>query len=322
MPPSTHTIVLPTQANPGKTSVSALVDFEQLMAAPMFEGTTSSQSPLMTDIREQPTIVLKCMALAFYQAMHNADLDELSKNGGSESLSAALPFVTIRIYNYVPITPLKHLKANYIGKFISVKGTVVRVGNIKPFVQKMAFTCTRCEEMQVLTLPDGKYYPPTRCTNEECRSKSFLPCRRSEETQTIDFQTIRLQEIVETGLHESGRVPRTLECELMGDIVDSCVPGDIVVVTGEIKVSSTGDATYKSKKKEQAMFLLYLSVNCVTGPRSRNDQQGATQEDGNDNDGQDNMIDFSLKDLCVISMLQSSSTSCLHLHVLRIAFTR
>lgn len=36
---------------------------------------------------------------------------------------------------------------------------------------------------------------------------------------------------------EGGRVPRTVEVELMEDLVDSCVPGDEVTVTGIVKVT-------------------------------------------------------------------------------------
>lgn len=31
-------------------------------------------------------------------------------------------------------------------------------------------------------------------------------------------------------------MPRTVECELTEDLVDSCIPGDVVTVTGLIKV--------------------------------------------------------------------------------------
>lgn len=37
---------------------------------------------------------------------------------------------------------------------------------------------------------------------------------------------------------EAGRIPRTIECELVQDLVDSCVPGDMVTITGVVKVSS------------------------------------------------------------------------------------
>ena len=62
------------------------------------------------------------------------------------------------------------------------------------------------------------------------------------------------------------RIPRTIECELTKDNVDTCVPGDIVIVSGEVKVVSTDEG---KKKREQSMFLLYLLVNsivkCVPG---------------------------------------------------------
>lgn len=43
----------------------------------------------------------------------------------------------------------------------------------------------------------------------------------------------RIQEEVDQ--KESGRVPRTVEVELTEDLVDTCVPGDIVTVSGIVK---------------------------------------------------------------------------------------
>lgn len=59
------------------------------------------------------------------------------------------------------------------------------------------------------------------------------------------------------------RIPRTVECELTGDIVDLCLPGDVATVTGEVKVVAS-DQGKTFGKKDQAMFLLYLSVNSIT----------------------------------------------------------
>ena len=36
-----------------------------------------------------------------------------------------------------------------LGKFVSVKGTVVRVSNIKPICTKLAFECVTCGTVQV-----------------------------------------------------------------------------------------------------------------------------------------------------------------------------
>lgn len=46
----------------------------------------------------------------------------------------------------------------------------------------------------------------------------------------------RIQELLKSENLEEGRVPRTVECELSEDLVDSCIPGDIVTVTGIVKV--------------------------------------------------------------------------------------
>lgn len=46
----------------------------------------------------------------------------------------------------------------------------------------------------------------------------------------------RIQELLKPEDHEEGRVPRTVECELSEDLVDACIPGDVVTVTGIIRV--------------------------------------------------------------------------------------
>lgn len=49
----------------------------------------------------------------------------------------------------------------------------------------------------------------------------------------------RLQEILHSTGHEEGRIPRTVECELTEDLVDACVPADVVTVCGIVKTFNT-----------------------------------------------------------------------------------
>lgn len=49
------------------------------------------------------------------------------------------------------------------------------------------------------------------------------------------FNACRVQELLKHEDHEEGRVPRTVECELTQDLVDTCIPGDVVTVTGIIR---------------------------------------------------------------------------------------
>ena len=71
---------------------------------------------------------------------------------------------------------------------------------------------------------------------------------------------------------ETGRIPRTVECELTDDMVDSCVPGDVVTVCGVVKVclrfasraqliqvlSADVDAQGRSRNKNSSLFVMYI----------------------------------------------------------------
>ncbi len=51
----------------------------------------------------------------------------------------------------------------------------------------------------------------------------------------------RLQEITGDDKREVGRIPRMIDCELMSDLVDSCVPGDVVTVTAVVKATDSNE---------------------------------------------------------------------------------
>jgi len=45
--------------------------------------------------------------------------------------------------------------------------------------------------IQGVSWPDGKCVLPTSCPGDECRARTFIPCRNHLLTETVDFQTIR-----------------------------------------------------------------------------------------------------------------------------------
>ena len=61
----------------------------------------------------------------------------------------------MRIVDYPVKTKLKSLKANLIDQYFATKGTVVRVGNIRPMVTRMSFQCARCGESTVRHFEGG-----------------------------------------------------------------------------------------------------------------------------------------------------------------------
>ncbi|XP_052039669.1 DNA helicase MCM8 [Apodemus sylvaticus] len=282
---------------------SILVDFKELTKD---DEITNLIPDIESALRDAPEKTLACMGLAIHQVLtkdlerHAAELQaqEGLSNGGETMVN--VPHIYARVYNYEPLTHLKNIRATCYGKYISIRGTVVRVSNIKPLCTKMAFQCAACGEIQSFPLPDGKYNLPTKCPVPACRGRSFAPLRSSPLTVTLDWQLIKIQELMSDAQREAGRIPRTIECELVHDLVDSCVPGDTVTVTGIVKVSNTEEGS--RNKNDKCMFLLYIEANSVSNSKG---QKAQSAEDGCQHGA---LMEFSLKDLYAIQEIQAEDS--------------
>ncbi|MFS8004447.1 putative DNA helicase [Helianthus anomalus] len=164
---------------------------------------------------------------------------------------------------------------NVAERLVSVRGTVIKVSTVKPLVVQMSFVCTKCGTTISRDFPDGKFSPPSVCVIHGCKSRSFNPIRSS--ARPIDFQKIRIQELLKSEHHEEGRVPRTLECELTEDLVDLCIPGDVVTVTGIIRVINNymDIGGGKSKGKNQGLYYLYLEGISVKNSKSQSEPENS-----------------------------------------------
>ncbi|KAL8140722.1 hypothetical protein V2J09_006743 [Rumex salicifolius] len=207
------------------------------------------------NLEEHPKDALLCMGAAIHKVMLAHD----EKRKMDDNVK-----INIRLHNYPEsMITLKNLKAAYIDRLVSVRGTAIKVSTVKPLVIQVSFKCTSCGADIVRSFPDGKFSPPLKCTMQSCKGKTFSPLRST--AKPIDFQKIRLQEQQKSENHEEGRVPRTVECELTEDLVDACIPGDIVTVTGIIRqINNFMDiGGGKSKNKHQGLYYLYIEAVSV-----------------------------------------------------------
>ncbi|XP_002747384.1 DNA helicase MCM8 isoform X1 [Callithrix jacchus] len=279
---------------------SILVDFKELTKD---EEVTNLLPDIANELRDAPEKTLACMGLAIHQVLtkdlerHATELQAQEGLSSDGETMVNVPHIHARVYNYEPLTQLKNVRANYYGKYVALRGTVVRVSNIKPLCTKMAFLCAACGEVQSFSLPDGKYSLPTKCPVPACRGRSFTAVRISPLTVTVDWQSIKIQELMSEDQREAGRIPRTIECELVHDLVDSCVPGDTVTVTGIVKVSNAEEGC--RNKNDKCMFLLYIEANSISNSKG---QKTKTSEDGCKHGM---LMEFSLRDLYAIQEIQA-----------------
>ncbi|XP_068318869.1 probable DNA helicase MCM8 [Pyrus communis] len=225
-------------------------------------------------LEEKPKITLLCMSAAVHKVLLT-QWDNCRVEDGTK--------INIRLHNNPEsMIALKNLKAAYIDKIVSVRGTVVKVSTVKPFVVQMDFHCVKCKTSITRMCPDGKFSPPTTCDLNGCKSRNFDPIRST--AVTIDFQKIRIQELLKPEDHEEGRMPRTVECELFEDLVDACIPGDVVTLTGIIRVINNymDIGGGKSKGKTQGIYYLYLEAISIKNTKSQSMPEDLQDSSSND----------------------------------------
>ncbi|EEB12334.1 DNA replication licensing factor MCM8, putative [Pediculus humanus corporis] len=244
-------------------SLSFPIDVNILLKDPIIN---SSWETFEEELKNNPFYTLSCIGLAIYQIVSTAlntddeNTCELESEQNSILAGKELSMIYTRLLSYGPILQLRNLKSNYFGKLITVRGTIIRVGSVKLVCTWMAFQCDICESVQCFRQLDGIYTPPKYCCDRECRSKTFTPLLSSPYTKTVSFQNVRLQEIVTDDNRESGRVPRSIDCELIADLVDTCSPGEVSAMTGIIKIRNVDE---NSRQKNPNIFHQYMDVISV-----------------------------------------------------------
>ncbi|XP_071525523.1 uncharacterized protein [Panulirus ornatus] len=124
-----------------------------------------------------------------------------------------------------------------VGRLLCVSGTVVRTTAAKMLEYQKEFICTKCRHVFTVKSDHDQYYQlnkPNRCPNPgECYSNNFNPLGvSSHPLHTKDYQEIKIQEQVQKLV--VGTIPRSLWVTLEDDLVDSCKPGDDVLICGTV----------------------------------------------------------------------------------------
>lgn len=69
---------------------------------------------------------------------------------------------------------------------------------------------------------------------------------------------VSIVENLSSGEGDTGRVPRTIDCELTSDLTGSCVPGDSVTICGLVKVSTQDQG--KSHCNKYIIIFIYVAL--------------------------------------------------------------
>jgi hypothetical protein len=189
----------------------------------------------------------------------------------------------LRFVHVEPVVQMMDIKTSVVGKFLSVRGHVVKTRPKQLRVAAADFSCDKCGAISTHEFVGGRYSAPSSCHN--CKSKTFTLLRPTARYQNV--QELRLQEAQDESISQAGRTPRQLTVELAADLVDVCRPGDTVLVAATVAAVNTSiqQGRYGKRAQETSTYALYLRGHSVTtlsessnSASSRNRQQQQQQQ--------------------------------------------
>ena len=152
--------------------------------------------------------------------------------------------VSIRLQNFPVMDQIRNLRGYHVNRLVNVSGVVTRRSTLLPCLRVLFVDCIQCGFLcgpfEVSGVDDASKMPaPNHCS--QCQSRGPFQVNR-EEAIYRNFQRVTVQE--SPGSVPAGRMPRSKEIYLTGDLVDSVRPGDLVEVVGVLlgKYDSLGNA--------------------------------------------------------------------------------
>lgn len=191
--------------------------------------------------------------------------------------------LVVRFLHVEPLVPLKDIKTGSVGKFVAVKGHVVKARTPRLRVATADFLCTKCGGLTVHAFDRGRYSIPTKCwASADCRSRTFQMHRPT--ARYINVQEWRLQEAPDETMVQAGRAPRQIVLEMASDdLVQAARPGDLVLVAATVAAMSTAAGQRGKRAQETSTYQLYLighSVTTLSESREQRSSSSTRQEKG------------------------------------------
>ncbi|PNI89791.1 MCM7 isoform 6 [Pan troglodytes] len=127
---------------------------------------------------------------------------------------------------------IREVRADSVGKLVTVRGIVTRVSEVKPKMVVATYTCDQCGAETYQPIQSPTFMPLIMCPSQECQTnrsggRLYLQTRGS---RFIKFQEMKIQE--HSDQVPVGNIPRSITVLVEGENTRIAQPGDHVSVTG------------------------------------------------------------------------------------------
>lgn len=127
---------------------------------------------------------------------------------------------------------VRAVRAQHLGKLITVRGIVTRVSEVKPLLLVNAYTCDSCGNEIFQEIAQKAFTPLATCPSRTCvqnqtNGQLHMQTRAS---RFKPFQEVKIQEMADQV--PVGHIPRSMTVHLYGTRTRSVNPGDVVHISG------------------------------------------------------------------------------------------
>ncbi|XP_047099077.1 DNA replication licensing factor Mcm2 [Schistocerca piceifrons] len=191
-----------------------------------------NQSSFVVDF---PHLAFKEQVLAFFLPDAPIEMLKIFDEVATELVFNIFPSygrVTSEIHVRIAELPLKEeirsLRKVHLNQLVRTRGVVSTTTGVLPQLSLVKYDCNKCGcVLGPFVQNQSEDLKPGSCP--ECQSRGPFMVNM-EETVYRNFQKITIQE--SPGRIPAGRIPRSKECILLGDLCDRCKPGDEIDLTG------------------------------------------------------------------------------------------
>ncbi|KAK4879036.1 hypothetical protein RN001_007182 [Aquatica leii] len=127
---------------------------------------------------------------------------------------------------------VRDVKADNIGRLVTIRGIVTRCTEVKPMLSVATYTCDQCGAETYQPINSLTFMPVIMCPSEDCTvnksgGRLYMQTRGSK---FVKFQEIRIQE--HSDQVPVGHIPRSLMICCRGEVTRKALPGDHIEITG------------------------------------------------------------------------------------------
>lgn len=180
--------------------------------------------------------------------------------------------IHVRISDLPLIEELRSLRQLHLNQLVRTNGVITSSTSVLPQLNMIKYNCLKCNFLL------GPFYQtldkevrPQTCP--ECQSQGPFEINM-EQTVYSNYQRITIQEC--PGKVPAGRLPRSKDAILMGDLCDSCKPGDEIDITGIYYNNYDGSL---NTQNGFPVFATVLQANHITKKEDKLSFQTLSDED-------------------------------------------